>query len=57
MKRVPFWVAILILVILIIVSLVGNTAYYTIDQGRILIIIAVNAIFIVIGIVKAYINR
>jgi|ADurb_Total_1013_FD_contig_31_2397631_length_1066_multi_3_in_0_out_0_2 hypothetical protein len=57
MKRVPLWGAILILVLLIIVAIGGNTSEYTIDQGKIWTIIAINAIFIVIGIVRAYTNR
>ena len=57
MKRVPLWGAILILVLLIIVAIGGITSEYTIDQGKIWTIIAINAIFIVIGIVRAYTNR
>ena len=54
LKRVPLWGAIIILVILILVAIGGDTASYSIDQEKIWTIIVINFVLILIPLAKRF---
>ncbi len=54
MKRVPLWGAIIILVILILVAIGGDTDSYSIDQEKIWTIIGINFVLILIPLAKRF---
>lgn len=54
LKRVPLWGAIIILVILILVAIGGDTDSYSIDQEKIWTIIGINFVLILIPLAKRF---
>ena len=52
MHRVPFWGAILIVILLIFVAVSGDTNEYTIDQEKIWTLIGINFVLILIPLIK-----